>query len=136
MIWRCRFRISRSFVSASNIPLFEKEGVEADDIIASASQTALRSKGFMLSSYSADKDLMQLVGDQVVMWDPMRDKIFDSEEVHKKYNVGPESLLDLFALSVTVQTMFRVFQDRSENCGKTNKRVWLSGCDSMQILIP
>ncbi len=87
----------KSFVSASNIPVFEKKGVEADDIIASASRL-LSEQGFHVVIVSADKDLLQLVNDQVVMWDPMRDKLFDSEAVHEKYQVGPEKLLDLFAL--------------------------------------
>ena len=32
------------------------------------------------------------------MWDPMKDKIFDPEEIRKKYKVGPEQLLDCFSL--------------------------------------
>jgi DNA polymerase I len=87
----------KSFVTACNIPLFEKKDVEADDIIASASRL-LSEQGYRIIIVSSDKDLLQLVDGQVVMWDPMRDKIYDSEEVLKKYNVGPERLLDLFAL--------------------------------------
>jgi DNA polymerase I len=87
----------KSFIAACNIPSFEKEDVEADDIIATASRL-LSEKGHRIIIVSSDKDLMQLVGEQIVMWDPMRDKFFDSDEVRKKYNVGPDRLLDLFAL--------------------------------------
>lgn len=87
----------KSFITACNIPSFEQEDVEADDIIATASRI-LSAQGYRIVIVSSDKDLMQLVGGPVVMWDPMRDKLYDSEEVRKKYKVGPERLLDLFAL--------------------------------------
>ncbi|MDR3629345.1 MAG: DNA polymerase I [Desulfocapsaceae bacterium] len=87
----------KRFVAACNIPSFEKPGVEADDIIASASRY-LAGQGYEIIIVSSDKDLLQLVGDHVVMWDPMRDRVYDAEEVRKKYNVGPEQLLDCFAL--------------------------------------
>jgi DNA polymerase I len=87
----------KSFVSACNIRQFEKPGVEADDIIASVAQL-LAGQGFRVVIVSGDKDLLQLVNDQVVMWDPMKDKFFDPEEVRKKYNVGPSQLLDCFSL--------------------------------------
>jgi DNA polymerase I len=87
----------KAFVAACNIRLFEKTGVEADDIIASATRL-LASQGFKIIIISGDKDLLQLVNEQVVMWDPMRDKVFDPEEIRKKYNVGPKQLLDFFAL--------------------------------------
>ena len=87
----------KDFVRACNIPLFEETGVEADDIIASAARF-LAAQGFRVIIVSGDKDLLQLVNDQVVMWDPMRDTIFDADQIRKKYNVGPEQLLDFFSL--------------------------------------
>ncbi len=87
----------KKFVTACNIPLLEKEGVEADDIIATATKL-LSGQGYDVIIVSSDKDLLQLVGGRVVMWDPMKDKMIDSGEVHQKYNVGPERLLDVFAL--------------------------------------
>jgi DNA polymerase I len=87
----------KSFVAASNIRLFEQAGVEADDIIASAA-SFLAGQGFRIIIVSGDKDLLQLVDGRIVMWDPMKDKLFDAEEIRKKYMVGPEQLLDCFAL--------------------------------------
>jgi DNA polymerase I len=87
----------KSFVTACNIRLFEKPGVEADDIIASAAGL-LGGQGFQVVIVSGDKDLLQLINDTVVMWDPMKDTLFDAEEVRRKYKVGPEQLLDCFAL--------------------------------------
>lgn len=87
----------KEYVRASNIPVLEEQGVEADDLIASAA-TWLKSDGHEVVIVSGDKDLLQLVDDGVVMWDPMKDKVVDREGVAEKYNVGPENLLELFAL--------------------------------------
>ncbi len=87
----------KDFVRACNIRLFEETGVEADDIIASATRF-LSAQGCRVVIVSGDKDLLQLVNDQVVMWDPMRDTIFDADRIREKYNVGPDQLLDFFSL--------------------------------------
>lgn len=87
----------RKFVEASNILLLEQQGVEADDIIASVVR-AFTAQGHKVVLVSGDKDLLQLVGPNVVMWDPMQDKVMDREAVYRKYAVYPEQLLELFAL--------------------------------------
>jgi len=87
----------KKFVAASNLLVLEEQGVEADDLIASAVRNFTEA-GHRVVLISGDKDLLQLVGDQVVMWDPMKDKLMDSAAVTQKYGVGPELLLDLFAL--------------------------------------
>jgi DNA polymerase-1 len=87
----------KRFVAASNILMLEEQDVEADDIIASVVKrfTAL---GHKIVVVSGDKDLLQLVSDDVVMWDPMKDKVVDQEAILKKYGVRADQLLDLFAL--------------------------------------
>lgn len=87
----------KDLVRAFNICSFEIVGVEADDIIASAARQLSR-QGHKVIVVSGDKDLLQLVGEQVTVWEPMLDRVMDSQAVHAKYNVGPEQLLDLFAL--------------------------------------
>lgn len=87
----------KEFVRAANIALFELPGVEADDIIATATQRFV-DLGHKVVIVSGDKDLLQLVNDSVTMWDPMRDKLMDDTEVMKKYGVTPSQLLDFFAL--------------------------------------
>jgi len=47
---------------------------------------------------SGDKDLLQLVNDRVIMWDPMNDRLMDAAAVADKYQVVPARLLDCFAL--------------------------------------
>lgn len=87
----------RRFVEASNILVLEQEGVEADDIIASVVK-AFKASGYRIVLVSGDKDLLQLVDEHVVMWDPMQDRLMDREAVFRKYAMYPEQLLDYFAL--------------------------------------
>lgn len=87
----------KELVHAMNIPCFEMQGIEADDIIASSAKL-LSEQGNKVIVVSGDKDLLQLVNADTVMWDPMKNKIMDSAAVEEKYNVKPEQLLDCYAL--------------------------------------
>lgn len=87
----------KEVVAAHNILTLEISGLEADDILAAAA-TLLSQKGAQVTIVTGDKDLLQLVSDNVVVWDPMSDKTMDRDGVVKKYNVPPEHLLDLFSL--------------------------------------
>lgn len=87
----------KELVQAFRIPFFEIPGVEADDIIASAARQLSR-QGHRVIVISGDKDLLQLVDDQVEVWEPMKDKVMDSLAVLEKYRVAPDRLLDCFAL--------------------------------------
>jgi DNA polymerase I len=84
-------------VEAYGLPSLSTPGFEADDIIAALTQKAVE-RGWKVIIVSGDKDLMQLVDDQVVMWDPQRDVTYDASAVEQKFGVLPEKLLDLFAL--------------------------------------
>jgi DNA polymerase-1 len=87
----------KELVRAMNIPCFETQGIEADDIIASAARLLSR-QGHKVVVVSGDKDLLQLVDEHVVMWDPMKQKVMDSAAVEEKYHVRPEQLLDCYSL--------------------------------------
>lgn len=87
----------KELVQAMNIPCFEMQGIEADDLIASSAQI-LEEQGHAVVVVSGDKDLLQLVNENTVMWDPMKDKIMDIAAVEEKYNVNPQQLLDCYAL--------------------------------------
>ncbi len=87
----------KKIVEAHNIHTMEEQGVEADDLIASAARR-LAGLGHKVIVVSGDKDLLQLVNDNIIVWDPMKDLFLDSAGVKKKYNVAPDKLLDLFAL--------------------------------------
>ncbi len=75
----------------------EAEGYEADDIIATLVAEA-RKRGRRVVIVSADKDLLQLVGDDVIMYDTMRDKTFGTAETVEKFGVEPSQVRDLLAL--------------------------------------
>jgi DNA polymerase-1 len=88
---------SREIVEAYRIPIFHCEGVEADDLIATAVRQA-GAAGLFVVIVGADKDLMQLLGERVVMWDTMRDKTYGAAEVKEKFGVPPSQMRDLLAL--------------------------------------
>src|SRR5512133_482386 len=77
--------------------VWQKEGYEADDLIATAVRRA-RAAGLRTLIVGADKDLMQLVGDDVLLWDTMRDCVIGIEEVFAKFQVRVDQLGDLLAL--------------------------------------
>lgn len=87
----------KRFVAAANLTTLEEPDVEADDIIASMVEK-FTPMGYKVVIVSGDKDLLQLISEDVVMWDPMKDKVMDQEAVQLKYGVRPDQLLDLFAL--------------------------------------
>ena len=87
----------KELVRNMNIPCFEAQGIEADDIIATAAKV-LSAQGAKVVVVSGDKDLLQLVDDRVVMWDPMKNKIMDTAAVEEKYHLKTEQLLDFYSL--------------------------------------
>ncbi len=94
---RPQFPLIRDATRAFSLPMIEEENVEADDMIA-AYTIAARARGWLVSIISSDKDLMQLVGDGVDMFDTMKDKRIHREEVIEKFGVGPELVGDVLAL--------------------------------------
>jgi DNA polymerase I len=94
---RPQFPLIRDATRAFSLPMVEEENVEADDMIASYT-VAARAKGWRVSIISSDKDLMQLIGEGVDMFDTMKDKRIHREEVIEKFGVGPELVGDVLAL--------------------------------------
>lgn len=76
---------------------FMVSGFEADDVIATLTRRALED-GFDVRIITGDKDLMQLVGDRVQMYEPMKGQRFDEKDVVEKWGVKPAQLRDLLAL--------------------------------------
>jgi len=87
----------REIVDAWGMSPLEAPGFEADDVIATLVREA-RDSGMGVVIVSADKDLLQLVGDDVVMYDTMRDKVFGPEETREKFGVEPSQVRDLLSL--------------------------------------
>src|SRR3954466_13268634 len=78
-------------------PVLAVPGVEADDVIATLVRQA-RERDWEVVIFSADKDIMQMVGDQVSMIDALHQKTYTREEVIKKMGVPPEKIPDFLAL--------------------------------------
>ena len=95
---RPQMPLTRRATQAFNIACEEMEGYEADDIIATLACQA-REAGGRCTIISSDKDLMQLVGDGVVMLDAMKNRVIDSDGVVEKFGVGPERVVDVQALA-------------------------------------
>ncbi|WP_162654357.1 DNA polymerase I [Lentilitoribacter sp. Alg239-R112] len=95
---RPQFGLIRQATKAFNLPCIDKEGFEADDIIATYARH-VREAGADCTIISSDKDLMQLVGDQVSMLDTMKNKHIQVPEVIEKWGVPPEQMIDLQALA-------------------------------------
>ncbi len=84
-------------VDAMGWPVISVPGVEADDVIATLVEQA-RAKDWEVVIYSADKDIMQMVGDHVSMIDALHQKTYTRDEVIKKMGVPPEKIPDFLAL--------------------------------------
>ena len=93
-----QFPVIRKATSAFNIPFVELIGYEADDLIASYAKEAQK-QNMKVTIVSSDKDLMQLVSDNVSMLDTMKGKVFKKEDVLEKFGVYPEKVIDVQSLA-------------------------------------
>jgi DNA polymerase I len=93
-----QFPLIREAVKAFNVPCIEMEGFEADDIIATYARQA-EAIGAKVTIVSSDKDLMQLVGPGIEMYDTMKNRRIGEPEVFEKFGVGPERVIDVQALA-------------------------------------
>lgn len=87
----------RQIAKALGFLVLEQPGFEADDIIGTLTKR-LTKAGHPVVIVSGDKDLMQLVTDEVVIWDTMKDKRSGPKEVEEKFGVPPEKVVEVLAL--------------------------------------
>lgn len=78
-------------------PLLQIEGVEADDVLATLAKQAA-SEGTDVFVATGDKDLAQIVEPRVSLVNTMTHEILNREEVHEKYGVYPEKIVDYLSL--------------------------------------
>ncbi|MBB4301937.1 DNA polymerase-1 [Rhodobium orientis] len=95
---RPQFGLIRQAVHAFNVACVEMLGYEADDLIATYARQA-REAGAKVTIVASDKDLMQLVGGDVDMFDTMKNKRIGPDEVVEKFGVPPEKVVDVQALA-------------------------------------
>ena len=93
-----QFPLTRDATRAFGLACIEEVGFEADDIMATLAVQA-REAGARVTIVSSDKDLMQLVGDGVEMYDAMKNKRIGREQVEEKFGVGPERVIDVQSLA-------------------------------------
>lgn len=87
----------KELIRAFNIPVLEKKGFEADDLIGTIA-VRCRNAGQPVVVVTGDKDLMQIVGSGITLLDTMKDKRTDRAEVIEKFGVPPERVIDVLAL--------------------------------------
>ena len=93
-----QFGLIRAATRAFNIPVVEMPGYEADDLIATYARLA-KAGGADVTIVSSDKDLMQLINDRVVMFDPIKNRPIGAAEVEEKFGVGPDKVVEVQALA-------------------------------------
>ena len=93
-----QFPVIRKAPSAFSIPAVELLGYEADDLIASYAEEAQK-HNMKVTIVSSDKDLMQLVSENVSMLDTMKGRVFKKEDVFDKFGVYPEKVIDVQSLA-------------------------------------
>ena len=93
-----QFEYIRQSVKAFNLPSIELINYEADDLIATYVEKIL-DLGAKVTIVSSDKDLMQLYKKGVRIYDPMKNKFINQDDVHNKFGVTPEKVIDVQSLA-------------------------------------
>ncbi|MBI4827443.1 MAG: DNA polymerase I [Nitrospinae bacterium] len=84
-------------VAARNLPALRLAGYEADDLIGTLAHRAVK-EGFDVVIVTSDKDMMQLVGPGVRIFDSMKDRWIGPEEVRERFGAPPEKVVDVLGL--------------------------------------
>ena len=92
-----QFPLVREAVTSLNIDILEKPRFEADDLIATFAKTA-SNQGIRVTIISSDKDLMQLIDDNISLYDPLKSKYIKAPQVEEKFGVRPDQVIDILAL--------------------------------------
>ena len=93
-----QFEYIRKSVKAFNLPSIELLNYEADDLIATYAKK-ITEAGAKVTVISSDKDLMQLVSNNVRLFDPMKSRVIGEKEVIEKFGVKPNQVIDVQSLA-------------------------------------
>ncbi len=111
-------------------PLLQISGVEADDVLATLAKKG-EALGWEVFIATGDKDLAQVVNDQVKLVNTMTHEILDADKVLEKYGVRPDEIIDYLAL----------MGDKVDNvpgitkCGKVTAAKWIAQYGSIDNLV-
>jgi DNA polymerase I len=125
-----QFPLIQEYCQAFHIPVIQMPGTEADDLIATYA-LAGKEKGWSVEIVSSDKDMMQLIQNNICLYDPLKEKVFQEQEVYEKWGVFPHQMADF-------QTLVG---DSSDNIsglpgiGPKTAATWLTEFGSLQNLL-
>ena len=88
----------KEVTAALRLPIIEMQGFEADDLIGTVARIA-EMKGFQVVMVTGDKDFIQLVTEQTLIWDPMKDTTIDTRFVKKSFGIEPQQMIDVMGLA-------------------------------------
>ena len=92
-----QFALIRKVVEVLNLPVLEVAGWEADDVIGTLAKTA-KAEGFCVQVVTGDKDFIQIVDEDVRLFDPMKDVHTGPAEVKERLGIEPKQMRDYLAL--------------------------------------
>ncbi len=90
--------VVKRIIDALGLPVLEKEGFEADDIIATLTEHLKSHDDVVTFIVTSDKDMMQLVGERVRILDSMKNMVIGETEVREKFGIPPGNMVDYLAL--------------------------------------
>ncbi len=93
-----QFEFIKKSVLAFNLPSVEQINYEADDLIATYIEE-INKVGAKATIVSSDKDLLQLYGKNIRIFDPMKNKFLGIEDIKQKFGVKPEQIIDVQSLA-------------------------------------
>jgi len=85
-------------IATLNIPMVQKSGFEADDLVGTYARIA-REQGFKVVMVTGDKDFIQLITDDCILWDPMKDTVLDRAKVEADMGIAPQQYVDVLGLA-------------------------------------
>ena len=88
----------KQMLQALNIPALEAPGFEADDVIATLARR-YAAEGLQVTVVTGDKDLMQIVSDEICLLDTMKDTLCGPQQVFERFGVPPELVTDVLGLA-------------------------------------
>jgi DNA polymerase I len=92
----------KEILNELNIPIFEAEGFEADDVLATISTKMKTQSDVEVFIVTSDKDALQLVGDNIFVLSPLKggsaNIIYTEAKVQEKFGLSPKQIIDLKAL--------------------------------------
>jgi len=92
-----QFEFCRRITEAMGVPVYESEDFEADDIIGTIAER-MRLLGHSAVIVTGDKDMSQLVRDEIHVYDLANDRWLDEDGVREKFGVSPSQIPDMLAL--------------------------------------